>query len=289
MTAALPAFCIEAIFYLAAGFRETRNWFARIPSLHAQAGLLWLSAPLPFLVFSLAAGTFDRHAFYLLAGLTAVFAFWYAVSPQRFAYDFGFLVIAAAPVLLHVFPRIYRSPDEHLHIDILGHLMWIRLGIMALLVLRGWNPGPFTFWPRAREWKSGAVYYALAVVPLVCFSLMLHDARFEPLHGAWWQIAGAGVGTFFGILWVVALSEELFFRGFLERALLDSWRSPALPIALSAILYGCAHLPNWRHALVVMLLGVALGTVYWRTGSVRSPMVTHALVVTTWRVLFKSI
>jgi membrane protease YdiL (CAAX protease family) len=292
MTAALPAFSIEAVFYLASGFHETRDWFAGIPSGRAQAGLLWISALLPYLMFSLCAGTFERHAFYLLAALTAVLAFWHVTLPRRLAYDVGFLVIAAAPVLLRVFQRIYRSPDEHLRIDILGHLMWIRVGAAALLVLREWHPGSFSFWPRAREWKTGLFYYGLVVVPIVALALALRDVRFEPLHGEWWQIAGMTIGTFFGMLWVVALGEELFFRGVIQRALLNFWRSPAAAIGASTVLYASVHLwfrefPNWRHALVVALLGMACGTAYWRSGSVRAPMVTHALVVTTWRVLFK--
>lgn len=289
MTAALPAFALEAVFYLGAGFVHTRSWFARISSRRAQAALLWITALLPYLIFSSAAGTFEPRAFYLLAALTAIFSFWYGITPRRFAYDFAFLVIAAAPVLLRTFPRIYRSPDSHLHIDVLGHLMWIRIGILALLVLRGWNPGPFSFWPRTHEWKAGLFYYLLALVPLIVLALTIHDVRFEPLHDSWWQNTAIAIGTFFGILWVVALSEELFFRGFVERAFLDSWRSPIIAIVVSAVLYGCAHLPNWRHAVVVTVLGIALGTAYRRTGSVRSPMVTHALVVTTWRVFFKSI
>jgi membrane protease YdiL (CAAX protease family) len=204
-------------------------------------------------------------------------------------------VVAAAPVLLGVFPRIYRSPDAHLRIDVLGHLMWIRMGIMALLVLRAWDPGPFSFWPRSREWKAGFSYYALAVLPIIGFALAVGDVQLERLHGAWWQVVGLGLGTFFGMLWVVALSEEFFFRGLIERALLNTWGSAAAAIGVSAVVYGSVHLPwnhefpNWRHAAVVTLLGVVLGIAYSRTGGVRAPMVTHALVVTTWRLFFKSI
>ncbi|MGA8026940.1 MAG: hypothetical protein WB992_07320, partial [Bryobacteraceae bacterium] len=114
MAAALPAFLVEAVFYLGAVFEDTRAWFSRINSRRAQAGILWISALLPYLIFSFAAGTFQRNAFYLLAVLCAAFAFWYAVLPHRFAYDFGFLVIGAAPIVLRVFQRIYRSPDDHI-------------------------------------------------------------------------------------------------------------------------------------------------------------------------------
>jgi membrane protease YdiL (CAAX protease family) len=294
MSAALPAFLIEAVFYVAAGFEEARQWFSRINQCRTQAGLLWLSALLPYLLFSLSAGTFQGRAFQLLAVLTAVFAFWYAVFPRRFAYDAGFLIIAAAPVILHVFQRIYRSPDDHMRIDVLGHLMWIRVGIMALLVLREWDPGSFSFWPDRDEWKTGLLYYVLVLVPIVVLALGLHDVRFVAPEGAWWQIAGIAVGTFFAILWIVALGEELLFRGVIECALLNSWRSPALAVCVSALLFGLVHLwfhqfPNWRRALVATLLGIACGIAYLRSGSVRAPMVTHAFVVATWRVFFETV
>ncbi len=150
MTAAFPAFLVEAIFYLGSGFERTRSWFGRVRPRAAQAAILWISALLPFSIFSLGAGTFERNTFYLLCMLCAVLAFWYVVLPHRLAYDIGFLIVAAAPVILRVFQRIYVSPDDHIRVDILGHLMWIRLGIAALLILRAWDPGPFSFWPRSR-------------------------------------------------------------------------------------------------------------------------------------------
>jgi membrane protease YdiL (CAAX protease family) len=292
MTAALPAFLLEVSFYLASMFESTRQAFARIPMRRTQAALLWISSILPYIVFTFAAGTFARNAFYLLAALTAVLCFWYAVLPRRFAYDIGFLVIAAAPILLRVFRRIYVGPDPHAGIDILGHLMWIRAGVLALLVLRGWKPGPFSLWPRAPEWRSGLIWFLIFVAPIIGLALGLHDVRFEPLHGPWWQVAGITIGTFFAALWVIALGEELFFRGVVERAVLNTWRSPALAVLLSTLLFGAAHLwfhefPNWRRACVAGCLGLACGIAYWRSGSVRAPMVTHAMVVTTWRVFFK--
>jgi len=292
MTAALPAFLLEAMFYLAAMFEETRAWFARIGSRRTQAALLWISALLPYLVLSLPTATFQRSAFYLLAGLCIVLAYWYVLAPQRVIYDVGFLVIAAAPIVERVFPRIYRSPDEHLRVDVLGHLMWIRLGVMALLVLREWDPGPFSLWPRASEWKVGLLWYAAVLVPIVVVAMALHDLRFAPLQDAWWRVAAIAIGTFFGMLWVVALAEELFFRGVIARALYDRWCSAAPAVVVSAMIFGAAHLwfhqfPDWRQAVVATVLGLACGIAYIQTGSVRAPMVTHALVVATWRVFFK--
>lgn len=290
MTAALPAFLVEAIFYLGAGIEASRAWLDRIRVPRLKAILLWVSAVLPYCIFSIAAGTFDRNAFYLLAMLTGLLAFWHVHFPRRVAYDVGFLVIAAAPIILHVFQRIYRSPDDT-RIDILGHIMWIRLGISALLILRQWRPGAFGFWPDRSEWRTGLVWYLIFVIPIVLLALGTHDVSFQPVTGPWWKVAASAVGTFFGSLWVVAFSEELFFRGVIERVLLDKVGSVAVAIAVSAVLFGSVHLgvgqfPNWRRALTAILLGVALGLVYSRTESVRASMVTHAFVVTTWRVVF---
>jgi membrane protease YdiL (CAAX protease family) len=293
MTAVLPAFLFEAFFYLGSVFEETRICFSQFRAKRLQAAVLWASAVTPYLILSLGAGTFQRNAFYIVAMLTGVLAFWHAVLPRRAVYDIGFLLIAAAPLVTRVFGRIYISPDPHqLQVDILGHVMWLRLGIAALLVLREWDPGALGLWPTNGEWRLGFLYFAAAILPIALLSLALHDSHIELQHGPWWRIAGLGIGTLFGILWVVALGEELFFRGVIAKAIAKAWNSELAGILVAAVLYGSAHLwfhefPNWRRAVVVLPLGIACGLLYFRTGSVRAPMVTHALVVVTQRLLFR--
>jgi membrane protease YdiL (CAAX protease family) len=291
--ALLPALAVEIGCYLASVFIQTRNWFALFRPVRAQGIILWFSALIPYLIFSLGAGTFRSNAFYLLVGLTGIFSLWHVILPRRPAYDLGFFIIAAAPVVARVFGRIYLAPDKHLRPDILGSLMWIRVGIIALLVLREWDPGPFGLWPTLREWRTGALYYCAAIVPLALLALSLHDARWAPITGDWWRVAGIAIGTFFGFLWVTALSEELFFRGVVARTLLDHLPSRLLAIVVSALVFGAAHLwfhsfPDWRQASVAAMLGLFCAHAYASTGSVRVPMVSHALIITTWRLFFKS-
>jgi hypothetical protein len=291
MAAALPAFLVEAFFYLASVFAETRLSFAELPTKRLQAAILWVSAVIPYLILSLGSGTFQRNAFYIVVMLTGVLAFWHVVLPRRIAYDAGFLLVAAAPLATHVFPRLYVAPEARPQVDILGHVMWLRLGIMALLVLREWDPGAFGLWPDRREWRLGFLYFLVSILPIACLSLALHDTRFAPLAAPWWRIAGIGVGTFFGIFWVVALGEDLLFQGVIAQAIRNAWNSQWAAVLIAAVIFGSAHLwfhafPNWRRALVAGLLGITLSLLYFRSGSVRAPMVTHALVVVTWRVLF---
>jgi membrane protease YdiL (CAAX protease family) len=292
LTAALPAFLLEATFFFAATFEDTRPWFAKWQPPLLKAGALWASAVLPYAVFSCLAGTVHVRQFCILAGLTGVFSLWHVYLPRRIAYDAGFLVIAAAPMILRVFPKLYQAPDDHLQVDVLGHAMWFRVGIVALLVLREWDPGPFSLWPGRREWRIGTLCYLAVIVPICTVALAIGDVRFAPHHQTPLVLAGVAVGTFFGILWGVALGEDLFFQGVISRALLKNSYSPAVAVLLSAVLFGSAHLwfhefPNWRRAIVVSILGLACGVAYIRSGSVRAPMVTHACVVTTWRLFFQ--
>ena len=293
MSAALPAYMLEAIFYLGSIFEQTRECLKTFLSRRWQALFLWVSALLPYLIFATGTGTANKHALEIVALLTAAVAYWYLLFPRRAIYDLGFLVIAAAPIVLRAFGRLYASPDPDLKIgDALGHLMWIRLSIAALLIFREWEPGPFGFWPTAQEWKTGTLWFTIAVIPLTALALSVGLVRFAPLEGPWWRFSAIVIGSFLGVLWVVALSEELFFRGVVERACLNRWSSPALAIAISAVLYGASHLwyrgfPNWREALVTAALGIPCGIAYQRTGSVRTPMVTHAFAVATVRAFFR--
>ncbi|HVX67819.1 MAG TPA: CPBP family intramembrane glutamic endopeptidase, partial [Bryobacteraceae bacterium] len=98
----------------------------------------------------------------------------------------------------------------------------------------------------------------------------------------WWATAAIAAGTFLGMLWVVALREEFFFRGLLQ---------PWLGLIATSLLFGSVHLPfrdfpNWRFAVLAAVAGVFYGLAYRSARSVRAAMVTHALVNTAWRVFF---
>jgi membrane protease YdiL (CAAX protease family) len=96
---------------------------------------------------------------------------------------------------------------------------------------------------------------------------------------------------FFGALWVIALPEEFFFRGLLQRWIGEWTGSRYLGLATASLLFGAAHLPfrefpNWRLATVAAVAGCFYGLAYQKADSIRASMVTHALVVTIWRTLF---
>jgi membrane protease YdiL (CAAX protease family) len=71
------------------------------------------------------------------------------------------------------------------------------------------------------------------------------------------------------------VGEELFFRGYMLTRLRQAW-SPGPAILVTAIAFGIIH-GEWVHGLLAAGIGVYLGLVTERTGSVVPAMICHAV------------
>ncbi len=287
----IPGFLIEIGFYLVPGFPEIRKRFDRIASKVVRAVVLTLSAVVPYLAVTLRLGSFRITFFLLLLVLAAAVAFWYVWMRPNTVVDVLFLAFFAAIFISKMFTGIYPRPAPHLPLDILGRLMWIRLGLMSVLSIRRMENVRFGFTPNSGEWRIGIQQFLLFIPAGVAAAYFLRVAAFRPINMVWWKFPLYVIITFFAILWVVALAEEFFFRGFLQQLLTRGLHSRIAALLVTSVLFGLVHLPfrhfpNWRFAIVAGLAGLFYGLAYMRAHSVRACMVTHALVVTTWRVFF---
>ncbi len=279
--ALLAAGLIQLAFYFSLAVPKWREFWT-------PARLVFL-APVPWLVYSVPCGVFRPHAMVALLGLVAVAALWFHVlSGSRFT-DLGFVALMAAPILFNWFGAIYPRPWPKVPTEVLGHVVWIQVGLATVLNVRRIDSG-FGFWPEPRHWRAGVLWYAASMPPVLALVYGLGFAHFElPVTAYKYAVA---LPTFFGILWVVALSEEFFFRGLLQRWLEEWSGRPALAIGVASTLFGLAHLgyrqfPNWEMALLAAVMGVFYGIAYRQAGGVRAAMVAHALVVTTWKTFFR--
>jgi membrane protease YdiL (CAAX protease family) len=169
---------------------------------------------------------------------------------------------------------------------ILGHLALIQMAVMELLLVRRAPDPGYSFIPKRAEWRIGAlhfVYFAVIGFPLALLLRATHLEAVDPL----WKIAA----TFLGVLWVVSLSEEFFFRGMLQQWIEDWTGKRTLALVTTSVVFGLVHLgfrgfPNWRWALVGAVLGYFCGRARNLAGSIRAGMVTHALTVAAWRAFF---
>jgi uncharacterized protein len=290
---ALPvaaAFLIEFPFYLSLGFDAPREWLVGLGKERA-ATFLALTAVLPYLAYSIATGQFRPLPLVLLVIVAGTVSFWYLLVPVTAITDALFLVILAAIFLARIFDILYPSPFRTVTrtLAVLGQLMLIHTAALTVHAVRGNPEVEFRFLPTRNEWITGIRYFAM-LLPFAAaayWALGLVRFREHPLNIL------LALGTFFGILWVVALSEEFFFRGLLQQWLGKWTGSVAVALIVASLLFGSAHLsfghvfPNWRFATVAAIAGFFYGLAWKRTRTIQSSMVTHALTVTFWRVFFQ--
>jgi membrane protease YdiL (CAAX protease family) len=277
----LTAFLVEYPFYLLPAFAELRERFA--------SGLPWflvMSFVAPYILYASNTGQFRWRSLAQLAALATALSLWYKILPAAPFADAAFLALVAAVVLRGYFDPIYTSPFHGLHLEILGHVALTRVCAMVMLVERRVPGVDYGFIPSLAQWKIGVrhfAYFLIAGIPLAWATRLVGLGPGMPL----WKIAA----TFVGVLWVVALSEEFFFRGLLQQWMVKWTGRPAAALAGASILFGAAHLgfrgfPNWRFALAAAVAGWFYGRAYQQGRSIRASMVTHALVVTVWRAWF---
>ena len=133
----------------------------------------------------------------------------------------------------------------------------------------------FADWRGDRQfwWLLGAMLAYVLAAGLVLEGL-LPEAR------DWVALPKSPIGLFLSLMLIVGMApiaEELLFRGWIFTGL--RLQMPFMPaLAISALLFALAHFERtFAYALVVFPVGVALGFVRERYGSVKAAMVFHGM------------
>ncbi|RKH53339.1 CPBP family intramembrane glutamic endopeptidase [Corallococcus llansteffanensis] len=159
---------------------------------------------------------------------------------------------------------------------------------LCVALLGGWlSPRPLRERLRLTTGASLPVW-AWGAALVGCFALGQALESLSVLTGVWdWTSSLKGLqatsqgsfGTFvmlmfFGTL-VAGTAEELFFRGYVQTRLVERWGRWG-GIAGAATLFGFIHLDP-IHSPLALVLGLYLGWLAERTGSVRLPVFVHIL------------
>lgn len=88
--------------------------------------------------------------------------------------------------------------------------------------------------------------------------------------------AGTSLDQLALIAFAAGLGEELLFRGVLQTALID-WTSVWWGIGLAAIIFGGCHYISHTYAVFAAAIGLYLGLLFFWTGNLVAPIVTHGL------------
>lgn len=179
-------------------------------------------------------------------------------------------------------PATIRTDESVLVlIQIIGLLVYLA-HVLAVAIIGRLRPSlplaqrvAFVDWGGDRQfwWLLGAMLAYILAAGLV-LEAILPEAR------DWVALPKSPIGMFLSLILIVGLApiaEELLFRGWIFTGL--RLQMPFLPaLAISSLLFALAHFERtFAYALVVFPVGVALGFVRERYGSVKAAMVFHGV------------
>ncbi|GBC82286.1 hypothetical protein HRbin10_01409 [bacterium HR10] len=196
----------------------------------------------------------------------AVLALWFPI-------EFEWLPLAEIP----------RRPG--IGLDKLVGVTWL---LVLFLAVRRLDIG-YTFLLGREDVKRALVYFALFVtffaLPLaIPTGFAASSARMRPLS----EIGVLLLGTAF----LIALPEELLFRGVIQNLLVRRFRAhPLRALALASLIFGLAHANNpdqpvWVYVVLATIAGWFYGLAYMRTGKVITAALLHWMVNSYWGLFF---
>jgi hypothetical protein len=181
-------------------------------------------------------------------------------------------------------------------------IIYLYCSVLLITIYRVLRPLPdmgLTFKWRDRDWRSGLHHAMLAILALVSLGLLTGWLTFASYLPPLGQLLYRFV--FIGI--VVALPEELVFRGVLQNMLQKRLTSRWLPLGIVSILYGILHLfQAWpvtpglvsnanasvAHIIMATVASAFYGWTFLHTRRVTAAALTHTLVAWFFSVFFLS-
>jgi membrane protease YdiL (CAAX protease family) len=171
----------------------------------------------------------------------------------------------------------------------IGKMTGVVLALMIFLVIRPLSQVGYSFEFTLRDLRRAgwaALVFAAVGIPLGLIVGLLAWKPPPVLN------ADRMVLQLVGVYLLVALPEELLFRGVLQN--LVEKRQPQkkrAALVIASVVFGAAHLdnppaPNYPYALLATLAGLAYGWVWMRTRKITAAALTHTLIDWVWMAFF---
>lgn len=138
---------------------------------------------------------------------------------------------------------------------------------------------------RTRPW--GVLFWAslIAIGAAIPSQWLMEQLQFTDTNAALFSMMMSSTWGYVVLCLLAPLAEEIVFRGAILRSLLQSYR-PWVAILVSAIFFSVVHAnpAQMPHAFVI---GLLMGWMYWRTGSILPGVALHWVNNTIAYVAFR--
>jgi membrane protease YdiL (CAAX protease family) len=242
----------------------------------------------PYLIYALPRGEFRvsiaAAILFLSVGLTALFEFSATRTKQQA--DWRDIIVLAL-LGLTVNQRWLGGAWAHPGLGGLAKLLLTDIGLYLYLVVRELDGVGYDFIPASDDVKIGLREWAFFAPIAIVLGLALGFLHFHPQLPSPWAIPAAWLLTFV----LVAVPEELFFRGLMQN-LLERRFGPQAALIATSIVFGLSHynkraLFNWRYVLLATIAGIFYGRAWRYRRRIFTSAITHTMVDVLWSTWFR--
>jgi len=240
----------------------------------------------PYLVFAIPTGTLDARFAIPMLGLPVLLAVLLESStiPGKLAWqDAATLAVIAAIYIL----RVLDGAWPHAGLGSLPKLYAADIALYLYVVLRRQEGMGYSFAPERSAFLIGLREWACFAPFGIGLGLAL---RFIHFHRQMPPAAEA-IAELFVTFLLIAVPEEMFFRGILQN-LLETRLGRIRALAVTALLFGLSHFNkggvfNWRYVLLATIAGVFYGRAWRAKRQLLASTITHTAVDVVWSLWFR--
>jgi len=286
--------CLNALLaiLLLLAHRDVQAWvLKRVKGSSGNAWLFLLPLVVLYLAYALGTDSFQLLPFLKLAGyvvLPAALMVTIRQPEQRLLWQDVVVILALwLPLDFRWMRDVWGWPHHSLAYS-MNSLMATSLAVFLFACVRGLKDVGYRCHFQNRDGWIGVrnfLFFAPLAIPIGLLTGFITISR-RPISA--WDLLYSALGIFF----LIAIPEELLFRGIIQNFLEKTSRKPGLALVVTSLLFGAAHLnngpsPDWRYFLLASLAGLFYGNAYQRTRALLAPAFVHTLVDTVWRAFFR--
>jgi uncharacterized protein len=169
------------------------------------------------------------------------------------------------------------------HLSVLSKLILLDSALYGFFVIRQLTNTGFDLRIQAKDFVIGfreLIFFAPIAIPLGLFLGFLQFQHRIP------KVSSAALTLVF-TFFLIAIPEEIFFRGWLQN-LLERRLGSRGALILTAVIFGLSHFNkrsthfNWRYVLLAAIAGIFYGRAWWSRHRVAASAITHTCVDTIW-------
>ncbi len=222
----------------------------------------------------------------------AIVSIWLPLEPSLFSMPLAHVGADRLGAWVHLLalPDVGAPllPGVNLPID---KLTGVLLALYLFLIRHPLQGVGFDFRLRLKDLGYAVVGWGMFGVVGIPLGLSMGFLKLHVAIPTWTELVAMAIGGYL----LIALAEEILFRGIIQNLLAQRWGSWAGALAVAALIFGASHLnnatpgfaePNWAYMLMATLAGLAYGWVWWKSGRVTVSALTHMAVNFMWGVFF---